>query len=451
MRKALILIAAFVFISFSLYAEINLSGWGRFVITPISFSGDNSSVSAATYNSSDRPNIGFSISGISENEKFGFLVDTAWDGGTPRLHDNAKAWVKPFSIFKLTAGWFVEDDFRGKIGNTEFASWLLPNSGRAEDNIFSRFQATVGAHFTLTPIKGLSIEAAIGSTAGGSRANRNLFEVTASDVYKAIHVGVGYKIPDVGFVRTQFIGNNRKQLKPNLMNNATLNGQFLMEGLARNNDADIIEIAFQYTGLDGLDVDLGTKIPLKYTTDTEFTVYPALNPNVPVLSSDNEKKSVQKPFVIAVAATYTFPMLSSLNFMVRTDLSFGGFIEEENVFLLKNGLIINAWINPSYYVTEFFRVGIDMGFEFHGEDKWQQPIGKLNLDKTNGSEYFDFGVGPWIGLQVGGGTIKTGVMMMFPGNVRYVYKENNSVGYRFETTFSGEPVISIPICFTYSL
>jgi hypothetical protein len=447
MRKQAAILAALVVFIVDASADITWSAWGRGVVAPLSISGGDSSVSAATTTSGDKPRVGFSALGTAESGNIGFVADMAYDGGSAGVGDNAKVWVKPFPVLKITAGWFNEDDLRGTVGNSEFTSWLLPNGGKDEDNIFNRFQATAGAHFVLKPLDGLMIEAAIGSNSGASRANRNLFDNSAWDVYKAIQAGIGYKIPDIGFARAQFIGNNRAELKANEIN--VIEGQRLMTGLTHNSDADVIEAAFRYEGISGVIVDCGAKIPLQYRTDAAFQVYPALNPNAPVLNSDGVEMKVQQPYSIALGATYSPAALEAFNILVRFDGSLGGWAEEPGTYRLTYGNTYQLWVNPSYQISDTVKTGIDFGMEIHEKDVWEEPIGTVLSKPTKGSDYVDKGVGAWVELQVGGGTVKTGVLVMLPGSERWAYDSSNST-IPFSVLFSGDPVITIPISFTYS-
>jgi hypothetical protein len=157
MKKYIVALSVFLLAGMSLTAQswtdnFKLSAWGRGVVTPYAFSGDDSSVSAATTTSGNSPRVGFSVAGTSPGKKIGFLADANWDGGTPGAGDNAKVWVKPFEFFTLTAGRFIEDDLRGTIGTSEFASWLLPNGSKDEDGIFTRFQGKFCSHFKLQPL-----------------------------------------------------------------------------------------------------------------------------------------------------------------------------------------------------------------------------------------------------------------------------------------------------------
>jgi hypothetical protein len=444
--------------------NFRLNAWGKGVISPIAVSGEDSSVSAATTTSGNYPQVGFSVEGTAPGKKIGFLVDAYWDGGMPGVGDNAKIWVQPFGFIKLTAGWFIEDDLRGTVGNTEFASWLLPASGKDEDAIFTRFQAKIGAHVKLEPLywldspwKGLMIEGAFGSSVapagsnnGDIRANRNLIGLDATDVYKGMQIGFGYKIPQVGFARFQFIGNKRAQLKPDYTNNGYPRGQSVFEGLSKNSDADVIEAAFQFSRIEGLNVDAGVKIPFEYTTDTQFIEYPALPPNGVKETADLDERIVQRPLGVALGVNWTPSFLESLNLVVLFDISFGGTIEETSHHLIKFGANTGLWVMPSYKITEVLKAGVDFGMYIHQKDEWQQPIGRPRLDILSDENYIDIGIGPWVELSLGGGRIRTGPMIMLPGAERYLWVDGNSLGYEFRTAFTTEPVISLPISFTYN-
>ena len=431
MKKTGFLTAALcMLVNISVFADIGLSAWGRAVVTPFAFSGEDSSVSAATNTWDERPRIGFSVQGISENERIGFIADLFWGGGTPGVGDNANVWVKPFDFLKITAGWFNGDDLRGTVGNTEFTAWLLPHGGYDQDNIFTRFQATTGAHFAVTPLAGLFVEAAIGSSAilgsdaQSARAFTNIVNLTMEDVYKAIQIGAGYKIPEIGFVRAQFIGNNRKKLKPNIYTGIE-EGTLLMRGLTKNRDSDVIEAAVQYSGLQG---NISQQ---------------------PDVSADKEIRVVQEAYSIALGATWTPSFFDSLSVLVRADMSFGGWKEEPNVYRIEFAPIFNMWINPSYRINSILRAGLDIGLEIKGKDQWQEPIGRPREKRTEGSDHTDFGIGAWVEMQVGGGTIKTGVLAMMPGSERWEYHAN--LADKWKQVYSGDPIITVPISFTYSL
>jgi hypothetical protein len=444
---AVLVLAALIIPVLSAQSTFTWSAWGRAVFAPISFDDVDSSVSAATATFStpgNAPRLGFTLAGTSESEKIGFIAQfqmNEWTTAADLVGENAKVWIKPFPFLKLTVGKFNEDDLRSTIGNTEFNTWLVPSGGKDEDGIFDRFQATLGAHIALTPIEGLYIEAAVGSSPGNIRANRNLYNISALDIYKAIQVGVGYRIPDIGFVRAQFIGNNRSQLKQD--DDLVMTSKVLMEGLTMNRDADIIEAAFQFNRVTGLNIDVGFKYPLPYVTDTGFTIYPALLPSPPLLNIAGTEVKVQLPVVAALGATYKWNNLSALG---RVDFASGGSFEQEGVYKITTGMSLGFWLVPAYQITSTIKAGFDIGFEMHIIDNQEKPIG-VTIDLI-GSDYSDIGLGPWVELNVGGGTVKTGVMIMLPNTPRYIYNSGHTIAWK--DSFSGKPVVTIPISLTYN-
>jgi len=493
-------------------AQINFSAWGRAVITPLAFMGDRSAVSAATSTWGDVPRIGFSANGTAPSGNIGFNIDFDFginiaNNAPAIIGDNAKAWVKPlglalpdqYNMLKLTAGFFKEDELRGRIGASEFASWLVYRQSRYwfewgspdEDYIFRRFDATAGAYFKLEPIKWLdskwnqlSIHGAFGSTALGSVANNlratlNLLnnednntvdatydensgeydgdrKVNAADVFRAMHIALAYRIPNVGLARVQFIGNNRNVFRWMEQGGGKANlERKLMTGLSTNKDADIIEMAFLYDGLEGLKVDVGMKIPIAYTTKGNFLVYPRLVGSDGLVigektNSNNREYSVQLPYVAALGFSWTPSFLGDLTINGRVDGTFGGSIlSDEDSIKIRHGPIIDIWLMPSYLIRKNIRAGIDMGFDIHLRDSYMVNDWPADEAQTETSEFADFGIGPWFQLGVGGGQVKVGLVMMKPGSPRYKMNSGQSY-YAISPILTGDLIVSVPISFTYS-
>lgn len=493
-----------VFVCPALWADIKLSAWGRGVVTPLAWttddSGTHSAVSGATYTSSDKPNIGFTANGIGASKRIGFRIDLAYGNGEAGIGDNAKVWVKPFDIFTLTSGFFKEEELRGKIGASEFAAWILPNSGKNEDNIFQRFDAFAGAHFKLDPLKwldtewnGLTIQGAFGSNAPGAPGNNvrailNLFnnednntlpypydetdehyngdrKMSALDVFRAIQIAMGYTIPDIGLFRVQFVGNNR-----NVFRYTSEEAGFpsretrLVTGMNTNRDADIIEAAFCYNGFSGLVVDVGMKIPVPYTTqDSTLVLYPqVVNTAGQVIHAEQnngngDDVTIQYPYIISMGASWTPNFFEALKITARVDMSFGekitvaSALDGSDTLRITKGFGLNVWLMPSYRIISNITIGLDIGLENHAEDTlWQSGIGNAPKTQTKPSEYLDFGAGLWGEMGFGDGRIRVGFVMMVPGTVRYRNNQNHPL-VKYSPQFRADPVFSIPISFTYSM
>jgi len=514
MKKNQLVIAALILcVCVNAGAQVQFGSWGRVVVTPLTFMGDRSSVSAATSTWGDVPRIGFSANGTSPSKNIGFNIDfdfgvnIAANNAPAIIGDNAKAWVKPlglvvpeqFNMLKLTAGFFKEEELRGRIGASEFASWLVYRQSRYwfewgspdEDYIFRRFDAIAGAYFKLEPLKwwnsewnDLSIHGAFGSTSLGSPANSlratlNLLNnednntmgdsydensgeydgnrnVNAADVYRAMQIALGYRLPNIGLFRAQFIGNNRNVFRWAEQGGGRANlERKLMTGLNTNKDADIIEMAFLFDGIPGLKVDVGTKIPLVYTSKTEFLVYPRVVGSDGVVRAErmNANKleyTIQLPYVAALGLSWTPEFYSALTITARTDVTFGGYIKsEEDKVTINHGAILDVWLMPSYLITPNIKVGIDFGIDIHMLDRYIFNNAHVEDSLTDVSKFIDFGIGPWLQLNVGGGQVKVGVVIMKPGSARY--KMNSGLSYyAISPILTGDTIVSIPISFTYS-
>ena len=514
MKKNKMIVAVLIFcVCVSAHAQVQFNSWGRAVITPVAFMGERSAVSAATSTWGDVPRIGFSANGTAPSGNIGFNIDfdfgvnIAANNAPAIIGDNAKAWVKPlglvlpeqYNMLKLTAGFFKEDELRGRIGASEFASWLVYRQSRYwfewpspdEDYIFRRFDAVAGAHFKLEPIKwldsrwnALSIQGAFGSSALGSVANNfratlNLLnnednntmgdpydensgeydgdrKVSASDVFKAMQIALGYRIPDVGLARVQFIGNNRNVFRWDEQGGGRANlERKLMTGLSTNKDADIIEAAFLYDSIEGLVVDAGIKIPLVYTTKINFLVYPRVvgsdgEVKAERTNANNQEYTVQLPYVAALGLSWTPSFFSSLNIMARVDATFGGSIKSDITKVkITHGTILDVWLMPSFAVTPAIKAGIDFGVDIHMLDRYIFDDALVEDSLTEVSKFADFGIGPWLQLGLGGGQVKVGVVIMKPGSVRY--KMNSGLSYyAISPILTGDTIVSIPISFTYS-
>jgi len=497
------------------WAQISFSSWGRVVVTPFNFThnetvGNFSSVSAATSTWADVPSIGFSANGtapsgmIGFNLDFDFGIDISNNNSIKIIGDNAKAWGYPlgmllperFNMLKLVAGWFYEDELRGKVGATEFSSWLLPNGSKDEDNIFTRLKATAGAYVRLEPLKwwdspwnGLTLHAVIGSNAIGANGNRlrgilNLYNneanrteggdyyyegwseydgdrnTSAADVYRAGQYAVGYRIPDVGLFRFQFIGSNRNVFRLDSIAFRSARSDIekrLVAGIDRGDatkNADMLEFAFLYNGLEkleGLRVDLGVKLPQQYTTNISFTVIDDLFLGYTRTGVDNppkaEKYTVQFPNVIALGLNWTPSFLPELNFMARFDFSFGGkIVSEDGKTSIENGYTFGAWFVPTYKVIPNLTLGFDFGMDIHDQDKMVRRGVADPPEQAAVTGYTDFGFAPWCELGMGGGKIRIGLVVMLPGSPRYKLDVNNKVTPKF----LGDPVFSLPISMTYN-
>jgi hypothetical protein len=465
MKKNVTIMVLSILVAGNAFSEFDFGFYGKGVFTPIAFSGDDSSVSAATatYANNSRPDVGFTMLGNNDSKTIGMVGDVNFNqNGTPGIGANANIWVAPFNWVNLVLGKFEVDDFRGQVGTSDFGSWILPEGSKDEDAIFNRFKSDVGAYIMIKPLFWLESEwadfiiaGAVGSNLGGERAFNNIMGWSAEDVYLAGQGAIGYRIPKIGFARFQFIGNNREVYLENYPSTGE-NGKYrLMSGLSTNKDSDIINAAFLYDGIHNLKIDAGVTIPLKYTTDLPDYVYYHSNfttlPYQTGSLAGTDNLEIQQPYLVSLGTSYTW---NDLNVLLRGDFSFGGKYNHEGVRTITIGSGLGLVASASYGFLGRFRAGLDLGFNYHQIDAIEvngktELIGERKNDQET-SERQDFGFMPWFSINLGGGSIKTGVAVMMPSSPRYSYDPNHSArsdGWR--QTHSGEPLISIPISLTY--
>jgi hypothetical protein len=179
--------------------------------------------------------------GASLDDKIGFhLAMQPKPDATLVTLWSAHGWVKPFDWMTLRIGMFRVDDLRGTNKN-----------GDGKDAVFARFASTSmdGVHVAVTPIKNLwlGMMTQMG-VMDGWHDRKHPGDILAEEndaekTYKNSQIGVGYRIPNIGHVRAQFLGNANWQ--------------------AGEVDSDWIryEAAFNLTAIKSFDIDAGIKIP----------------------------------------------------------------------------------------------------------------------------------------------------------------------------------------------
>ncbi len=159
---------------------------------------------------------------------------------------------------------------------------------------------------------------------------------------------------------------------------------------------------------------------------------------------------MQLPYVAALGVSWTPSFLPELNVIARVDATFGGTIDsDEDGRSVKNGMIFDAWLMPSYAITPNIKVGIDIAVDIHGLDTLKITGENPVPARTEVSEFIDYGFGPWFELAGGGARARLGVVMMIPGSARYKTNPGNTY-MKYSPILTGEPVVSIPISLTYS-
>jgi hypothetical protein len=312
-------------------------------------------------------------------------------------------WAKPAEWVKLTVGKYAEDDLRGKIGTSDVYPYVLTAHPFLElpdeDGIFSRFSSDsphgYGAHIAVTPIDGLYIGAGIPITNGGVVQNEYLDVVSGQqhtwgggsalkvngikDAYREMQIGVGYKIGDTAHIRLQYLGDRS-------------DGSGVVYHVSKSGLAKKLEAAVAFTGVSGVTIDVGVKVPLSdYKTPGDITV--------------------EDPFVVAGGVRFN---AGDFDIWGRVDAKIGGKTGDA-----ENGFAFTGYVVPSYNLGPV-TLGVDVGLDYKAEG-----------DAPN-SAYTDMGFMLWCSKAWGWSSVKTGVAMNFKGG--------DAIGHKDE-----KPEIYIPI------
>ncbi|MDR3284631.1 MAG: hypothetical protein LBS97_05590 [Treponema sp.] len=392
MKKLMAFVAALALTGTVAFAQITVSG--DFVGTAVFSStttGDADPVNTGKLErpAGKEPRLRFNINGTKEtaNGSFGFRTQFHTDSTTNFLEqigvvdstaktylgigDHANVWGSVAGV-RLVGGWYVEDALRGKVASdSDFNAYIGQVARISKDQIFSRFKNNNNltgffAEWKPTFLPGAYLGINLSSIFDGARSENPLYSGTDEKTdWSPFQIGVGYDISKVGLVRAQYIG---------------------YQG-SKTDDADttnvwgIIEAAFAYTGVKGLVVDFGVKIP---TGDKEK-----------LAAADSPQDSTTDSALpqIALGATYTsgpFAVTGLVDFYIPVDGSARKEADQSS--------IIEFAVEPTYDVGPVI-VGLDIGV---GVGKTPDADGKANKGIA-------FGIGAYAKKVFKGGNVLAGL------------------------------------------
>jgi hypothetical protein len=454
MKKFIALVIVFVVLSCAVFAEVVVTGQVDAVVMPVQVidpdEGDTMIGAGVGRNgSSDAPRARIGLSATNDTNQVGLnfmlrFYPTAGSAPKVEFDDFAEVWWQPISQVKIEAGKFVNNTFWGKIGNDNWQRYTA--EAKNQDHIFTRFKSDtvnttsyVGFMLGIKPIDPLYIGVSVPSVAqigGGfpdtvgkytyveveeSKGIEAAGEPTtvgnAAHTYEKIQVGAGYTIENIGLVRAQYVGASY------IFANADITpGKETW--WSDNSKIRRIEAAFAYTGMEGLIIDVGGKVPLAFK-DYEITGYDDMGATYVKFEGDT---TYQAPYQVSLGAGYT---TSPLDVKGRVDVQFGGNRKKDDVEY-NLGLKIYTHLWPSYDLG-FATVGLDVGYNYIGENTDKDGvIGKDTADEQKGG--YEFGVGAWLKKFIGACSIKGGIG----------YHMGEVHGKKQDTVFS------VPIIFEYS-
>jgi hypothetical protein len=449
------------------FSEITFSGGGRAVVDlfGVRFSDPVATTtgSETSYNTNG-PEVVLKADVVNSSGTMGMVLGiSAASSNTNILRpSNAKAWIKPFSWLKVTMGVFEEDDLRYKIGTagSGFGNYELyiRGSARDENTLFHRFKSSgFGTHIALTPIENLYIGAAFGSVST-SRSFTALSEDGATNVFKNIQVGAGYTIPGIGFLRAQYIGERpftNEAIRPgdnvpSIKNGAGGNYAFL-EREAILGNAATVQVAFQLTAIQGLNIDVAASIPFLVEWEQGDPMYGIVEPVMAIES--------QRPYTFGIGFDVT--LLNPVRIYGRVDVETGGYkdsvaLDPDAAAALWAGIVeegtdLLASLFVSYDFGNTWIVGFDANMDYRTGDNrdavmdtaFKQVLGgDLDDSLTIGrgevmNNYADLGFGLWVRKNFAGGDIRIATTLKVPGVAGDAHK-------------GAKPQLFFPVMFNYN-
>jgi len=360
----------------------------------------------------------------------GFSVASNAESGNLGSHDNGyHIWVKPTGtdILKITAGAFVDETLRGKVGNLDggFSNVLVGREVPEEDSIFQRFGASGGNESTWlkTPnafmISSAPVEGAyIGILVPGARDPSWSDDIggttKAMDAYRFMHIGAGYNIDGIGHVRAQWIGGWFGKIDLEKVGDDYADQKY--DVLPGSNPARI-EAAFALTALDNLLVDLGAKFWL------------------PISDKDGEKKESNGVHV-GLGANFR---ADAFAIGAHIDADLGGYSRSDKDDKSSNGLeSLRIGLVPTYDL-DFATVGASLAMLVgtNGKD--------YDGEKIKGSD-MRLGFGGFISKGLAGGSLKAGLAYS-TATIKSGYEEPSGVSINGA---SGRGVFQIPVILEYA-
>jgi hypothetical protein len=416
----LVVFALFAGVAFGQADGIFINAWGRAALSPLvnvgaaKVNGDTpSGAEGETYAGTGvtwggaYPRVDFRVGG--DSEMVGWKVHITGEKDGFGVGDDAHIWAKPFGsdILKFTAGHFIEDTLRGKIGNLDGGFSNFVGMVEEEDAIFGRFgtagnnQGNFGASsafmISSAPIDGLFIGLFVpGFLFDGWGAE----EITpAAKAYRYMQIGAGFNIAGIGHIRAQYIGGWAGEVD--------LTDPDILKYYDAGKTAQI-QFAFALTAIDGLLVDLGAKIGLAEKikfTEAETT-----------RGMDFSVGAIFNTGIIGIGARVDAKGLGAYSRTSGTDKS-------------ENGMTMVARVVPTF-ALDFAKIGLDIAFGINGESK--APDGTAQGDNTT-----QIGFGAFLEKGLGKGSFKIGAT--------YTLAKTNKDGKA-----NGSDVFQIPIILEYA-
>jgi len=298
------------------------------------------------------------------------------------VEDYLQAWWKPTPWLQVDGGRFFNDRLRGKLNDLDERMHAYTVRMYDADGIFTRFrthwagQAGLMVSFSPPAAENLWFGALLYdlvpftmASAPGTVYDNNPELITQnSDAWHRIQFAAAYTIPDIGLFRVQYFGA-KPFVDIDIVSDEIINDT--MTHLASYSipiftiTGPRIEAAFAYTGVPGLTIDIGAKVPLPFKNweASPSNIFEKEDESLldPVYRAYKSGLVWQAPFHAALGLQY---QIESFEFAGRVDARFGGSMKGHvtEVFFAPE---INVHIWPSLDFS-FGRVILNLGYEWFG-------------------------------------------------------------------------------------
>jgi hypothetical protein len=359
------------------------------------------------------------------------------------IEDYLQAWWKPLPWMRVDAGRFLDDRLRGKLNDLDERMNAYTVRMYDADAIFTRFRThwkgQAGIMLGVTPpgLENLWVGALLydlspftaASMPGTTHDAAPDLITTNDEAWHRVQIAAAYTIPNIGLVRLQYFGAKPfvdiEILTDEVINNTTTTLASYSVPLFKIT-APRIEAAFAYTGIPGLTVDIGGKLPLPF--DKWETSPPDIFEKEdetlldPIYRTYREGLVWQAPYQASLGVKYRPSFLEPLEFAGRIDSKFLGYMKgyKTEVHFAPE---INIHVWPSWDFS-FARLILNFGYEWIGAtyDNNKILIGEGTPVALNGGNR----VGVGISLQknfLSNCYVKGGVAWKFAGTVNGIQEK----------------------------
>ncbi|MDR2096603.1 MAG: hypothetical protein LBP76_13965 [Treponema sp.] len=380
MKKLLTFSIVFALVCATAFAEVTVTAGAGMSFIPLGIQvpeeGDAEAVAGFGRNGGNTTEIQVNVEGATESGKAGFKFQ--WrpkiSGGALKadeLGDNAGIWYKPLDIIRIDAGRFVNNDIRGKVGNGAWFGDYTINRAN-ESDIFKNFDAKAAVMLSAKPIEGLSVYALVNNMTETYNNNPDKINNTtvaskgAQFVWENTQFAVAYALPNIGVVRLQYIGAHPSADLP-----AIANSKF--------------ELAFAYTGMEGLTLDVGGGFSLPFedvhtvpaNVWEDGTLIKPEGKYFPGITAGLGVKYATGPLTANLILGGTFAQ-------TWEGEQHGADMKYEGAFRLR------PYVAVQYKLNDTFTAQVEGGFDFYGDSKFSGD--SLDITGKGGLNY-GFGAG----------------------------------------------------------